>query len=101
MQRVFEIDVLVCEHCGGRRRVLTFLTDPPVLRRILEHLGLAADTSGPSLVRMASPGNRENPWSLSSSLKLKANSETPGWAAQEVSMTLACVEVPNRDTGPC
>ncbi len=23
MQRVFEIDVLVCEHCGGRRRVLT------------------------------------------------------------------------------
>ena len=43
MRRVFEVDVLVCEHCGGRRRVLTFLTDPPVLRRILEHLGLAAD----------------------------------------------------------
>ena len=43
MQRVFEIEVLVCDHCGGRRRVLTFLTDPPVLRAILEHLGLPAD----------------------------------------------------------
>lgn len=38
--RVFGIDVLVCPRCGGRRRLLTFLTDPSVLARILEHTGL-------------------------------------------------------------
>ena len=60
MQRVFEIDVLVCEHCGGRRRVLTFLTDPPVLRRILEHLGLAADP--PSVAPARGPPEPELPF---------------------------------------
>ncbi len=40
MRRVFEFDVLVCHWCGGARRVLTFLTDPIVIHRILIHLGL-------------------------------------------------------------
>ena len=39
MRRVFGIDVLLCDHCGGRRKVLTFLTDPDVIGRILLHLG--------------------------------------------------------------
>ena len=43
MRRVFAIDVLVCHWCGGARRVLTFLTDPVVIRRILSHLELPAD----------------------------------------------------------
>ncbi len=41
MQRVFAVDVLECGHCGGRRKVLQFLTDPNVIGRILRHLGLA------------------------------------------------------------
>ena len=60
MQRVFEVDVLLCEHCGGRRRVLTFLTDPPVLRAILEHLGLAADP--PSVAPARGPPEPELPF---------------------------------------
>jgi hypothetical protein len=40
MLRVFANDVLVCGNCGGPRRVLTFLTDPLVVRRILRHLDL-------------------------------------------------------------
>jgi hypothetical protein len=40
MKRVFRIDVLRCERCGGRRKVLRFLTDPRVIERILVHLGL-------------------------------------------------------------
>jgi hypothetical protein len=28
MRRVIGIDVLLCDRCGGRRKVLTFLTDP-------------------------------------------------------------------------
>ncbi len=43
MRRVFEFDVLVCHWCGGARRVLTFLTDPIVIHRILSHLGLPTD----------------------------------------------------------
>jgi hypothetical protein len=30
-QRVFRLDVLSCPHCGGRRRLLAFLTEPAVI----------------------------------------------------------------------
>ncbi len=43
MKRVFLVDVLICEQCGGTRKLLTFLTEPRAVRRILEHLGLPAD----------------------------------------------------------
>ncbi len=43
MQRVFKVDVLVCPHCGGPRKVLDLLTDPAVLDRILRHLELPAE----------------------------------------------------------
>ena len=51
--------MLVCGHFGGRRRVLT-LTDPPVLRAILEHLGLAADP--PPLAPARAPPEPELPF---------------------------------------
>jgi len=40
LARVFAIDVLRCSECGGRRRVLAFLTDRAVVAKILVHLGL-------------------------------------------------------------
>jgi hypothetical protein len=43
MQRVFEIDVLVCPHCEGQREQIAFLTDARVVRKILLHLGLDSD----------------------------------------------------------
>jgi hypothetical protein len=43
LRRVFLHDVLVCTHCGGNRRLLTFLTDQNVIRKILRHLGLPAE----------------------------------------------------------
>src|SRR5262249_37525838 len=39
LARVLAIDVLRCSECGGRRRVLAFLTDPAVVAKILVHLG--------------------------------------------------------------
>ncbi len=42
LQRVFRVDVLLCP-CGGRRRVLDFIMEPTVIRRILTHLGLPAE----------------------------------------------------------
>ncbi len=46
MRRVFAIDVLACAGCGGRLRFLATIEDPPVVTKILAHLGLP--TADPS-----------------------------------------------------
>ena len=46
MHRAFAVDVLACPQCGGRLRLIATLHDPAVIRKILEHLGLAR--AGPS-----------------------------------------------------
>ena len=43
MKRAFEIDVLVCPHCGGGRKLISLILDPEVIRRILDHLDLPLD----------------------------------------------------------
>ena len=40
MQRVFRLEVLICPHCRGPRKLLAFLTDQSVIRKILQHLSL-------------------------------------------------------------
>ena len=40
MKRVHAIDVLVCPSCQGPMRVVAFIEDERIARRILEHLGL-------------------------------------------------------------
>jgi len=49
LRRSFGEDVLSCSRCGGRRRVLAYITDPSVVRTILVHLHL------PSTARPISP----------------------------------------------
>jgi len=51
MQRAFAIDVLACPRCGGRLKLIARVTQPRVIRRILEHLGLPADVAEPPLAR--------------------------------------------------
>ena len=43
LRRVFAIEVLVCERCGGARRILGAVTEPHAVRRLLAALGLAAE----------------------------------------------------------
>ena len=38
LRLVFEVDVQVCAHCGGKARIIGFVTEPQVIRRILVHL---------------------------------------------------------------
>jgi len=38
LKRVFNIDVEVCSHCGGRVRLLACIEDQPVIDQILNHL---------------------------------------------------------------
>jgi len=43
LKRVFAIDALECPHCRGRRKLIALISDGPVVRRILDHLGLPAE----------------------------------------------------------
>jgi hypothetical protein len=50
LKRVFLVDVLRCPRCGGRRRILTAITEGRVVRAILASLGLPTE---PALVHPA------------------------------------------------
>ncbi len=38
IKRVFKNDPLVCPDCGGELRIISFITDPKIIRKILDHL---------------------------------------------------------------
>jgi hypothetical protein len=38
------LDVLTCPQCGGKRKLLAFLTDSRVVEKILAHLELPTDS---------------------------------------------------------
>jgi hypothetical protein len=40
IRKVYEVDPLICPHCGGKMRVIAFLTDYSVVDRIIHHLKL-------------------------------------------------------------
>ncbi|MCC6559224.1 MAG: ATP-dependent helicase HrpA [Polyangiaceae bacterium] len=45
LRRTFDIDVLTCTRCQGLLRLMSVITDPATVRRILEHLGIPATVS--------------------------------------------------------
>jgi hypothetical protein len=47
IRQVYEVDPLLCPHCGGAMKVIALIDRPAVIRQILEHLGLS--TAAPSL----------------------------------------------------
>ena len=53
-RRVFQIDILHCERCGGRREVIALIKSVIQAHKILKHLGLDADSYEPLPAR-ASP----------------------------------------------
>ena len=40
LKRVFGLDVETCPACGDKMKIIAAIEDPPVIRKILEHLGL-------------------------------------------------------------
>jgi len=40
LRRVFAVEVLVCPHCRGRRRLLAAITSPDAIERVLRAKGL-------------------------------------------------------------
>ena len=58
LRLVFKVEVEVCPRCGGEARIVGFVTEPAVVRRILEHLarrGVEA-RAGPWTGAAAAPG---------------------------------------------
>ena len=58
LRLVFRVDIEVCARCGGEARIVGFVTEPKVVRRILAHLerrGLDA-RAGPWAGAAAAPG---------------------------------------------
>jgi hypothetical protein len=53
LQRTFEVDVLACSKCGGRLRVLGEVTEPAMVRLVLE--SLAMPTDAPRAARARDP----------------------------------------------
>jgi hypothetical protein len=51
LRRTFAIDVLACPECGGRLRLLATIDDPPVIEKILDHLGLPVEAPAPAPAR--------------------------------------------------
>ena len=48
-RRVFRIDVLQCERCGGEMKVLALVTEQAAIKKILEHLDLPS--TGPPIAK--------------------------------------------------
>ncbi len=40
-KRVFCIEIEICLCCGGQLKIIAAIEDPPVIRKILTHLGLS------------------------------------------------------------
>ena len=59
IKKIYEVDPLVCVRCGFPMRVLSVIEDPPMVRRILDHLGLweAHQRPPPAIEAIASLGN--------------------------------------------
>lgn len=43
IKKVWEVDPLICAKCGGEMRIVSFIDEAQVIRKILEHLGLWRD----------------------------------------------------------
>jgi hypothetical protein len=42
LKRVFNIDIEICDKCGGDVRIIASIEDPAVIRKILTHLNTKA-----------------------------------------------------------
>ena len=51
MRRSFGFDVLACARCGGRMRLVALIDQPPVIQRILRHLGFPTEIPEPRPAR--------------------------------------------------
>jgi hypothetical protein len=47
IQKVYEVDPMICSKCGGRMKVVAFITEVAVVDRIIDHLKLTFAAAKP------------------------------------------------------
>lgn len=47
IRKVYETDPLTCPKCQGAMRIIAFIDQPDVIKKILQHLGLWQDSHAP------------------------------------------------------
>ncbi len=57
IQKIYEVDPLTCRKCSGSMRILSFIEDEEVIKKILKHLGLWDIKTRPPPRTIAPPGN--------------------------------------------
>ena len=55
IRRVYEVEPLVCRRCGAEMRVVSFITDPRVVKRIVDHLRKREGAARPPPPRVYQP----------------------------------------------
>ena len=55
IQKIYEVDPLTCSKCHGRMRIISFIEDEEVIKKILKHLGLWDIKARPLLKRANAP----------------------------------------------
>ncbi|MBK7963561.1 MAG: transposase [Bdellovibrionales bacterium] len=60
LKRVFKIDIEICNVCGGKMAVISAITDPEVIQKILEHLKLP--TRSPKIHPSRGPPQHHCKW---------------------------------------
>jgi hypothetical protein len=43
IKKIWEVDPLLCKHCGGMMKIISFIYERKVIRKILDHLGLCKE----------------------------------------------------------
>ena len=57
LKRAFNIDIAICEICGGKAKVIACIEDPVVISKILTHLNLQSPPSNREIL----PASRAPP----------------------------------------
>jgi len=55
IKKVWEVDPLICPHCGSEMKLIALLDDPAVIEKILRHLKLWPEQTEPACLSRAPP----------------------------------------------
>jgi len=58
IQKIYEVDPLVCPKCSGNMKVIAFIEKPDVIKKILKHLGLWHVKRKPQPLAHGPPANQ-------------------------------------------
>jgi hypothetical protein len=61
IEKIYEVDPLICPKCAGPMRMIAFVEDDEVIRRILGHSGLLETRHKPAQGAMFTPLGRTPP----------------------------------------